>query len=130
MGENTYCRPQKIGNKYKLPDPHPSPAESNGSPLHFVVNVCFVCRICLGVLREVMGEYAVLYLSKLMHLQCTMSSIFDWEVRRLGMRERVKTRNDNGLRIWIFSQKLPFSVGKKGFKDKFRKYNTLYLYVI
>ena len=52
------------------------------------------------------------------------------EVRRLGMRERVKTRNDNGHRIWIFSQKLPFSVGKKCFKDKFRKYNTLYLYVI
>ena len=77
-----------------------------------------------------------------MHLQCTMSSI-DWEVRRLGhsvaldrvrklhlmrnesaeacrvrlgMRERVKTRNDNGLRIWIFSQKLPFSVGKKMFQ--------------
>ena len=25
----------------------------------------------------------------------------------------VKTRNDNGLRIWIFSQKLPFSVEKK-----------------
>ena len=35
-----------------------------------------------------------------------MSSI----VHRLGMRERVKTRNDNGLRIWIFSQKLPFFV--------------------
>ena len=41
-----------------------------------------------------------------------MSSIFDWEVRRLGMRERVKTRTDNGLRIWIFSQKLPFFVEK------------------
>ena len=65
-----------------------------------------------------------------MHLQFTMSSIVDWEVRRLGMRERVKTQNDNGLRIWIFSQKLPFSVKKKIFKDKFRNYNTLYLYVI
>ena len=41
-----------------------------------------------------------------------MSSIFDWEVRRLGMRECVKTRNGNGLRIWIFSQKLPFIVEK------------------
>ena len=40
-----------------------------------------------------------------------ISTIFDWKVRRLGMRERVKTRNDNGVRIWIFSQKLPFSVG-------------------
>ena len=37
-----------------------------------------------------------------MHLQCTLSSTFDWEVRRLGMRERVKTR------IWIFLQKFPF----------------------
>ena len=41
-----------------------------------------------------------------------MSSIFDWEVQRLGIRERVKTRNDNCLRIWIFSQKLRFSVEK------------------
>ena len=41
-----------------------------------------------------------------------LNAIFDWEVRRLRMRERVKTWNDNGLRIWIFSQKLPFSVEK------------------
>ena len=45
-----------------------------------------------------------------------MSYIFDWKVRWLGMRERIKTRNDNGLRIWIFSQKLPFSVEKKMFQ--------------
>ena len=63
-----------------------------------------------GVLRGVLGE-TVLFLSTLMHLQCTMSSIFDWEVRRLGMRDTL-----NGLRIWIFSQKLPFSVGKKMFQ--------------
>ena len=25
-----------------------------------------------------------------MHLQCTMSSIFDWDVHRLGMRETLK----------------------------------------
>ena len=25
-----------------------------------------------------------------MHLHCTMSSIFDWEVRRLGMRDTLK----------------------------------------
>ena len=25
-----------------------------------------------------------------MHLQCTISSIFDWEVRRLGMRDTLK----------------------------------------
>ena len=41
-----------------------------------------------------------------------LNAIFDWEVRRLRMRERVKISNDNGLRIWIFSQKLPFSVEK------------------
>ena len=69
------------------------------------------------------------------------SSIFDWEVRLafLPLRnrfsvgsikdgsqsrsigkyvERVKTRNDNGLRIWIFSQKLPFSVEKKMFRTQ------------
>ena len=70
-------------------------------------------KFAWGVLRGVLGEYAVVSFSKLMHLQCTMSSIFDWEVRRLGMREHVKTRNDNGLRIWIFSQKLPFPVEQK-----------------
>ena len=48
----------------------------------------------------------------------------------IGHARHVKTWNDNGLQIWIFSQKLPFSVGKKCFKEKFRKYNTLYLYVI
>ena len=36
-----------ILTRHKLPVP-PSPAESNGRPLNFVVNVCFVCRICLG----------------------------------------------------------------------------------
>ena len=46
-----------------------------------------------------------------------MSSIFDWEVRRVGMREGVRTRNDSGLRIWIFSQKLRFSVKKKCFRE-------------
>ena len=43
-----------------------------------------------------------------MHLQCTMSSIFNWEVPRLGMRERVETRNANSVRILIFSQKYCF----------------------
>ena len=47
-----------------------------------------------------------------------MSSIFDWEVRRLGMRERVKTRNDNGLRIMIFSQKIAVFCGKKMFQTQ------------
>ena len=42
------------------------------------------------------------------------NSIFDWEVRRLGMRDALK----NGtitvtLRIWIFSQKIAVFCGKK-----------------
>ena len=37
---------------------------------------------------------------------------FEWEVRRLGMRERVKTRNENGLRIWIFLQLLKKKISK------------------
>ena len=47
-----------------------------------------------------------------MHIQCAMFSMFDWEGRRLGMRERVKTRSENGLRIWIFSQNCRFLWGK------------------
>ena len=57
-----------------------------------------------------------------------MSSIFDSEVRRLGMRERVKTRNDNDLRIWIFSQKLPFSVEKKLGSTLHYNYTSYYKY--
>ena len=34
----------------------------------------------------------------------------------IGHARHVKTRSDNGLRIWIFSQKLPFSVGEKMFQ--------------
>ena len=45
-----------------------------------------------------------------------MSYIFDWEVRQLGMRKRVKTRNDNGLRIWIFFTKIAVFCGKKMFQ--------------
>ena len=59
---NKCCRPQKIGNKYSTArSPSPSHAESNGRPLNFVVNVCFVCRICLGCFAwRILGEYAVL----------------------------------------------------------------------
>ena len=102
-----------ILTRHKLPDT-PSPAKSNGRPLNFVVNVCYVCGFAWGVFRDVLGEIAL-----------TMYSSTS-----IGHARHVKTRNDHGLRIWIFSQKLPFSVGKKCFKDKFRKYNTLYLYVI
>ena len=92
----------------------------------------------LGVLRGVLGEYAVLSLSKLKRFYATdldlseENNVFYLRLgsTSIGHARHVKTRNDNGLRIWIFLQKLPFSVGKKCFRDKFRKYNTLYLYVI
>ena len=53
-----------------------------------------------------------------MHLQCTMSSIFDWDVSRLGMRERVKTRTDNVFRIWIFHKNCRFLWKKNVSKTK------------
>ena len=53
-----------------------------------------------------------------MHLQCTCMYIFYLRLggTSFGHARHVKTRNDNGLRIWIFSQKLPFSVRKKTFQ--------------
>ena len=56
-----------------------------------------------------------------MHLQCTMSSIFDLRSTSIGHARHVKTQHDNGLRIWIFSQKLPFSVGKKLFQRQIKE---------
>ena len=55
-----------------------------------------------------------------MHLQFTMSYL------RLGSTStgharHVKTRNDNGLRIRIFSQKLSFFVGKKMFQRQIQE---------
>ena len=69
-----------------------------------------------GFLRGVLGEYAVLKLSKLMHLQCTMSLIFDWEVRRLGMRDTLKHGTITVSGFGYFHKKLLFSVGKKMFQ--------------
>ena len=53
-----------------------------------------------------------------MHLQCTMYHVFYLRLgsTSIGHARHVKTRNDNGLRIWIFLQKLPFSVGEKMFQ--------------
>ena len=82
-----------------------------------------------GVLRGILGEYAVLLLSKLMHLQCTMSSILDWEVRRLGMRDTLKHGTITVSGFGYF-HKYCRILWEKGFKDKFRKNNTLYLYAI
>ena len=52
-----------IMTRHKLPDtPLPPPRnESNGRPLNFVVNVCVSSvGFAWGVLRGVLGEYAVL----------------------------------------------------------------------
>ena len=64
-----------------------------------------------GVLRGVLGELEqtdALSMYNVFYLRLGSTSI--------GHARHVKTRNDNGLRIWIFSQKLPFSVGKKMFQ--------------
>ena len=51
-----YCRPQKFWLDINFQTPHPpSPGESNGRSLNFVVNVGFAS----GVLRGVLGEYTV-----------------------------------------------------------------------
>ena len=105
---------------------------SLGSTIHlslihvwrFVRNVCFVCRICLGCFawrtgwrcRPLIEQTDAVTMYNVFYLRLGSTSI--------GHARHVKTRNDNGFRIWIFSQKLPFSVGKKCFKDKFRKNNT------
>ena len=36
----------------------------------------------------------------------------------IGHARQIKTRHDNGLRIWTFSQKLPFSVEKKMYQTQ------------
>ena len=65
-----------------------------------------------------------------MHLQYTMSSMFDWEVRRLGMRDTLRHGTITVSGFGYFKKNCRFLWGKKCFKDKFRKYSTLYLYVI
>ena len=90
---------------------NPPPPESNGR-LIFVVNVCFVCRICLGcfawrtgwICRPLIEQTDALTMYNVFYLWMGSTSI--------GHARHVKTRNDNVLRILIFSQKLPFSVGK------------------
>ena len=79
--------------------------------------MCFVCWICLGCFAWRTGWICRPLANWCTNnVQCLLSSIgkyIDWACAN------VKTRNDNGLRILIFSQKLPFSVGKKCFKDKY-----------
>ena len=48
---------KNILTRHKLLDPFP--AESSGRPLNFVVNVCYSVGFAWGVLRGVLGEYAV-----------------------------------------------------------------------
>ena len=50
---------RNILTRHKLPDPPPpSPAESNGRPLNFVVMCVTSVGFTWGVLRGVLGEYA------------------------------------------------------------------------
>ena len=82
-----------------------------------------------------MGTFKLLWICRPLIEQTDALTMYNVFYLRLGSTSigharHVQTRNDKGLRLRIFSQKLPFSVGKKCFKYKFRKYNTLYLYVI
>ena len=83
---------KNILTRHKLPGPPPpAPAESNGRPLNFIVNVCFVCRIWLGCFAWRTGWICSPLIQQTDALTiCTMSSIFDWKVRRLGMRDTLK----------------------------------------
>ena len=86
----------------------PPPPESNGRPLNFVVNVCFVRRICLGcfawrtgwICRPLIEQTDALTTYNVFYLRLGSTSI--------GHARHVKTCNDNGFRIWVFSQKLPY----------------------
>ena len=70
-------------------------------------SLCFVCRICLGCFAWRTGWICCPLIEQT--VQCLPSSSGSTSI---GHARHVKSRNDNGLRIWIFSQKLPFSVGK------------------
>ena len=62
-----------------------------------------------GVLRGVLGE-----IEQTDALKCTMSSIFDWEVRRFGMRDTLKHGTITGFRY--FHKNCRFLWGKKMFQ--------------
>ena len=121
--KNKYRHPQKIGNNYSdnitaRPPSNPSPAKSNGRPLYFFVNVCFICRICLGWFAWRTGWICCPLIEQTDAL--TMYNVFYLRLGSMliGHAQNVKTRNDNSLQIWIFSQKLLFSVGKKMFQKQ------------
>ena len=91
-------------------DHHPLPRRINGRPFNFVVNVCIVCRICLGYfawlnMPSFYKQTDALIVYNVFYFRVGSTSI--------SHARHVKTRKDNDLRIWIFSQKLPFPVEKK-----------------
>ena len=101
----------------------PSPAESIDRPLNFVINVCFVCRICLGCFAWRTGWICRPLIEQTDALTMYSNNVFFLRLgsTSIGHARHVKTRNDNGLRIWIFSQKFPFSVGKKMFQRQIKE---------
>ena len=77
-----------------------------------------------GVLRGVLGEYAVEQTDALSYnVQCLL-------VRRLGMRDTLKHGTITVSGFGYFHKNCRFLWKKKCFNDKFRKYNTPYIYVI
>ena len=97
LDENNYCRPQNYSDSNVNCQTPPSPAESNGRPLNFVVYVCFVRRIGLGcfvwrtgwICRPLIEQTDVLTMYNGFYLRLGITSI--------GHARHVKTRNDNGF---------------------------------
>ena len=56
-----------------------------------------------------------------MHLQCTMSSIFDWEVRRLGMRDMLRHGTITVSGFGYFHKNCRFLWGKKMFQRQIQE---------
>ena len=56
-----------------------------------------------------------------MHLQCTMSSIFDWEVRRFGMRDTLKHGTITVSGFGYFHKNCRFLWAKKMFQRQIQE---------
>ena len=91
--------------------------------LLILLQMCFVCRISLGCFAWRTGWICLKWFSCLIFIvdqkkeamlvkQHFFINNVDWEVRRMGMRERVKTRNDNGLRDLDIFTKIAVFWGK------------------
>ena len=93
--------------------------------MSFNLAKCTYNTIGLTVLFSCQTKTPVLLINPLTLLNLmNLSSYLDV----LSMRESYKTRIDNGLRIWIFYQKLAFSVEKRLFQRQIQEVqNTTFI---